>query len=246
MKKFPDHVALAMDGCAEWAQRGGHDEHASLHAATHAALETIQAAQALGVRYLTLLPARERIDPALQYTVLAAALRSHGSALLRRGLRLAAVGDQATAPPEVRQLLAELHKASEGNTGMQVSLALGYSGRGDVVRAARQLAAAVAAGRLLPEAITPESIQRLLTTVNLPEPDLIIRTGGRRRLVDALTFEGAYAELFFTSVLWPDFTPAELQRALADYGQRERRYGKISEQVQMGLATSPWLPSLAT
>ncbi len=80
----------------------------------------------------------------------------------------------------------------------------------------------------------------------MPEPDLIIRTGGRRRLVDALTFEGAYAELFFSAALWPDFSAAELQRALLDYSQRERRFGKVSEQVQGGLAAATWSPSLAS
>ena len=236
-----------MDGCAEWAQRGGQDQRQSLLAGAHAAVATITFAQDLGLRYLTLLPGKEHIEPALSWHMLAEALRTYGDDLRRRGLRLFTVGELGKAPDEVRRPLATLQAASESNTGMQVSLALGYSGRGDVVRVAQKLAAAVAAGRLLPEAITPEVIQRLLATVNLPEPDLIIRTGGRRRLVDALTFEGAYAELFFSAALWPDFSPAELQRALQDYVQRERRYGKISEQVQpSGPAFTAWAPSLAS
>ncbi|HRI53316.1 MAG TPA: polyprenyl diphosphate synthase [Pseudomonadota bacterium] len=246
MKRLPDHVAIVMDGCLQWGQRGGHDARESLLAGARATYETITAAQDLGLRYLTLLPGKERIAPALAWELLAEALHTYGDGLRRRGLRLLPVGELTTAPDEVRRMLAALHAESAGSSGMQVSLALGYSGRGDVVRVARQLAAAVAAGRLAPEAITPEAIQRLLTTVNLPEPDLIIRTGGRRRLVDALTFEGAYAELFFSAALWPDFSAAELQRALLDYAQRERRFGKISEQVQGGLAAAAWSPSLAS
>jgi undecaprenyl diphosphate synthase len=247
MKRLPNHLAIVMDGCAEWASHHGHDEKQSLLAGAHAAVATITAAQELGVRYLTLLPGRERIAPALSWQMLAEALRTYGDDLRRRGLRLGTVGELGQVPEPVRRSLAALQAASEGNTGMQVSLALGYSGRGDVVRVARQLAAAVAAGRMTPEAITPELIQQQLVTVNLPEPDLIVRTGGRRRLVDALTFEGAYAELFFSAALWPDFSPVELQRALQNYAQRERRFGKISEQVQTsGPAVTAWTPSLAS
>lgn len=246
MKRLPNHVAIVMEGCADWTQRCGQDLKDGLLAGARAAYETITAAQDLGLRYLTLLPSKERIDPELAWRMLSESLRTYGDELRRRGMRFCAVGDVMSAPEPVRRQLAALRAASAGGAGMQVSLALGYSGRGDVVRAARQLAAAVAAGRLLPEAITPESIQRLLATVSLPEPDLIIRTGGGRRLVDALTFEGAYAELFFSTALWPDFTAAELQRALLDYAQRERRFGKISEQVQGGLAAVPWQPSLVS
>lgn len=245
MKRLPNHVAIVMEGCADWAQRGGQDLKAGLLASARAAYETITAAQDCGLRYLTLLPGKERIDPELAWRMLAEALRTYGEELRRRGLRLCAVGDVMSAPEPVARQLAALRTASAGSSGMQVSLALGYSGRGDVVRAARQLAAAVAAGRLLPESITPESIKGLLATVSLPEPDLIIRTGGGRRLVDALTFEGAYAELFFSPSLWPEFSAAELHRALLDYAQRERRFGKISEQVQGGLAMA-WQPSLAS
>jgi undecaprenyl diphosphate synthase len=247
MKKVPNHVAIVMDGCEKWAQRRRQEPKESLLLGARAAYETIVAAQELGLRYLTLLPSREGLAPDLWWEMLAQALQTYGDELLRRRQRLVVVGKLATAPQEVRRMLSALCTASADNPGMQVSLALGYSGRGDVVHAARELAAAVAAGRLSPEAITPEVLQHSLATVNLPEPDLIVCTGGRRRLVDALTFEGAYAELFFSSALWPDFSAAELQRALVDYGQRERRFGKISEQVQLpGLATAAWTPSLAT
>jgi undecaprenyl diphosphate synthase len=247
MKKIPNHIAIVMDGCAEWAQRQGLAPKESLLAGARAAYETILAAQDLGLRYLTLLPGKERIEPALSWRMLGEALQTYGEDLRRRGLRMVTVGEPAQAPDEVRRMLTALRTTSADNRGMQVNLALGYSGRGDVVRVARQLAAAVAAGRMSPEAITPEAISRLLCTVNLPEPDLIIRTGGRRRLVDALTFEGAYAELFFSAVPWPDFAGTELQRALQDYAQRERRFGKTSEQVPAGgLAGPAWTPSLAS
>ena len=245
MKRLPNHIAIVMEGCADWAERGGRDPEEALLTGARVAYETITAAQDLGLRYLTLLPGKERIAPELAWRMLAQVLHTYGEDLRRRGLRLSAVGDLLAVPEPVQRQLTALRTASAGSAGMQVSLALGYSGRGDVVRVARQLAAAVAAGRLLPEAITPDSIQRLLATVSLPEPDLIIRTGGGRRLVDALTFEGAYAELFFSTALWPDFSATELQRALHDYGQRERRFGKISEQVQGGLAAAAWQPSLA-
>jgi undecaprenyl diphosphate synthase len=247
MKRLPNHVAIVMDGCAEWAQRCGQAPQVSLVAGAQAAYKTILGAQDLGLRYLTLLPGKERIEPELSWRMLAEALRTYGDELRRRGLRLITLGELGAAPEEVRRMLTGLRAASADNSGMQVSLALGYSGRGDVVRVARQLAVAVAAGRLSPEAITPEALQRLLATVNLPEPDLIIRTGGRRRLVDALTFEGAYAELFFSAALWPDFSAAELQQALQDYAQRERRFGKIAEQVTAGGLPAPaWAPSLAS
>lgn len=146
-------------------------------------------------------------------------------------VRLSAIGDLERMPSEVRERLDRCMRQTASNTGITLVLALSYSSRWELVRAARFLAAEVAEKHLLPEDINEDSISSVLTTADIPDPDLLIRTGGEYRISNFLLWQAAYAELYFTSQYWPDFDEESLYRAICDYQSRERRFGKISEQL---------------
>jgi undecaprenyl diphosphate synthase len=151
--------------------------------------------------------------------------------LRARGIRLTTIGDQAQLPAFVRGPLAALIAATRANRSMTLCLALSYGGRESLVRAARRLARAAAAGRLDPEAIDLARLAAALETRALPPPDLIIRTSGEQRLSNFLLWEAAYSELYFTEVMWPDFGADHLRAALAAYARRQRRFGRVAASV---------------
>jgi undecaprenyl diphosphate synthase len=151
--------------------------------------------------------------------------------LVKRGVAVQIIGDLDEVPTPTRRAMERLVADTKDGRAMTLSLGLSYGGRRDMVNAVRALAVRARTGQVIPEEITEASLRSYLTTSEIPDPDLIIRTGGERRLSDFLLFEAAYAELFFTDALWPDFTEATLDEALAVYGRRQRRYGRTSEQV---------------
>lgn len=234
MKKRADHVAILMDGCRLWSTERGLSPSSGLWASALTAAAAIEAAAQSGVRHLTLIPTdtfpMDSSDEAS--TVLFQFLRSHGETFRHLSLRFSAHGELSRLPLELQNKLSAMQAASAHELGMGLSLLLGYSGRRDLLRVARELAAEVKAGRLPADAISPTLIQQRLVTASLPPVDLILYTGRGQDLADALTFESAYAEFGFAHCLWPDFTPQDLQHALADFGLRERRFGKTSAQVQ--------------
>ncbi|MFO0576954.1 MAG: undecaprenyl diphosphate synthase family protein [Polyangia bacterium] len=241
MKKHPSHIALVARGSIAWARARGLDPRIGLRAGAQATEAAIIAASELGVHQLTLI-GLDGFDGRAAHPAAAAVLDAELQAaapLLRRlGVRLRCAGDLGTVPRALHTAMQAAASATEGHSGMQVTLLCGYRGRADLVRVARLLLGEVAAGVRPLDAIDEEAIEAELATAPLPRPDLIVRTGPLRQLTDALTFEGAYAELFFTGAPWPAFSGTDLSRALADYGQRERRFGKTSEQVQS--PTGPW------
>ncbi len=238
MKNLPNHVAIIMDGNGRWAEQRGLPRVLGHRAGTRTVRRIVEAVRQAGVRYLTLYTfsvanwerPREEVTGLLD--LIGETVRTDGADLLKNGVRVRVVGELEDLPQRVRQPVDWLIQASRHNRDLNLTLALSYGGRHDLCHAARQLAAQVAAGQLLPEEIDEALVRRTLTTADLPDPDLIIRTGGERRLSDFLVFESAYAELYFTDVLWPDVTGADLDVALRDYAGRERRFGKTSEQIQ--------------
>lgn len=248
MKKHPSHIALIADGSVGWARARGLEPLVGLRAGAEACKRVITAASELGVHQLTLVGLDgfdgRTVHPAAA-TLLVDELRAAGPLLRRLGVRLRCAGNLRALPAQLRDELPALcaAAATEGPTGMQLTLLLGYRGRQDLVRVARLLLDEVARGVRAIEDVDEEAIEAELATAPLPRPDLIIRTGEgpARRLADALTFEAAYAELFFTGAPWPALSAADLTRALLDYGQRERRFGKTSEQVQS--PAGPWSAS---
>jgi undecaprenyl diphosphate synthase len=160
----------------------------------------------------------------------------HTAEFVERGIRLQVIGDLEELPTPVRRKVEKTVGATEGCKRMVLTLALGYGGRNDLVGAVRAIAARAQAGMMLPEEVDEEMIRSFLTTHHLPDPDLVIRSGGEKRLSDFLLFECAMSELYFSKVMWPDFDEAILDAAISAYRNRQRRFGRTPEQIGQELA----------
>ncbi|HET6149075.1 MAG TPA: polyprenyl diphosphate synthase [Polyangia bacterium] len=230
---LPAHVAIIMDGNGRWASSQGLPREQGHRRGADAVRAVVRAAREIGIRALTLyaFSAQNWSRPGAEVGHLMDLLRTflidERAEILARGIRLVSIGDEARLPPLVRLPLRALVRASARNRGMTLCLALSYGGREAIVAAACKLARAVSDGRLRPEDITETLIDGTLDTRALPPVDLLIRTSGEQRLSNFLLWEGAYAELYFTPVLWPDFDRCELENALAAFARRERRYGRF-------------------
>jgi undecaprenyl diphosphate synthase len=234
---LPEHVAIIMDGNGRWAAARGDGRAEGHRQGAEAVRRVVRASREIGIRNLTLyaFSAQNWARPAAEVAELMRLLRrfvlEERAELNANGIRLVTVGDQARLPLFVRAPLAALVEATRANRGMTLCLALSYGGRESIVRAAQRLARAAAAGRLRPEAITEDHVIRALDTRALPPPDLIIRTSGEQRLSNFFLWEAAYAELYFTDVMWPDFGRDDLLAALEAFNRRQRRYGRLSASV---------------
>ncbi len=228
---LPTHVAIIMDGNGRWARQrhlpaaSGHREGAE------AVRRVVEVCADQGVRYLTLYAfslenwRRPADEVATLMNLLKRFLRERLPDLRKHGLRLNAIGDLEGLPEDVRAELLAAIDSTRNNQKGTLTLALNYGARQEMVAAARQLAAEVAAGRLRPEQIDEACFAAALQTHALPDPDLIIRTSGELRLSNFLLWQASYAEFWFTDTLWPDFGKEEFQAALDDYARRQRRYG---------------------
>jgi undecaprenyl diphosphate synthase len=245
LQKIPRHVAIIMDGNGRWAQRRG-----LLRVRGHVAgMESVRVvtrlARRLGISHLTLFAFSEENwqRPAMEIRVLMALMRSY----LRRELAemqdnqiaLKAIGNLAQLPERVRQELQETIAATAAGAKMDLTLAVSYGGRSEIVHAVQTLARDVAAGRLKPQDIDAALFSRYLCTAGLPDPDLIIRTSGEYRLSNFLLWQSAYTELYVTETLWPDFREDEFLKALETYQHRERRFGLTQEQIEALNASEP-------
>lgn len=231
---LPRHVALIMDGNGRWAAARGLPRLAGHRAGARAVREVVRAARELGLGHLTLYAfstenwQRPSAEVGALMGLLAEFLVEEQGELKANGIELHAIGDLARLPPRVRRLLAEVASATRSLDGMRLTLALAYGGRDELVRAARKLAAEVAAGRLWPEQVDERLVELRLDTAGTQDPDLVVRTGGESRLSNFLLWQSAYAELYVTEVPWPAFGRAELERALAWYAGRQRRFGGVA------------------
>jgi undecaprenyl diphosphate synthase len=237
LNHLPRHVGIIMDGNGRWAASRGGSRGEGHRQGAEAVRRTVRAARELAIPYLTLYAFSEQNwqRPAAEVADLMRLLRrfvlEERKELAARGIRLVTIGDESKLPVFVRGPLVALTEATRANRGMTLCLALSYGGRESLVRAAQRLATAAAAGRLRPEAIGEADLARALETRALPPPDLIIRTSGEQRLSNFLLWEAAYAELYFTEVMWPDFGREDLLAALAAFSRRQRRFGRLSESV---------------
>jgi len=228
---LPRHVAIIMDGNGRWAAERGMPREAGHRRGADAVRDTVRAARELGVSVLTLyaFSAQNWSRPSGEIAHLMALLRTfliaERAELLSAGIRVVAIGDEARLPRLVRMPLSLLRQSTARNEGMTLCLALSYGGRESLVAAARALARAARDGRLRPDDITERDVDEALDTGDLPPVDLVIRTSGEQRLSNFLLWESAYAELYFTRVLWPDFGRVDLEDALASFAQRQRRFG---------------------
>lgn len=230
----PQHVAVIMDGNGRWATARGLPRAAGHRAGAQAVRRTIEAAMEAGVGWLTLYAFssenwRRPADEVLELTgLLRHYIRQELAELSRQGVRVRILGDRARFEPETRAELDRAERATLGNTRMNLNMALSYGARDEIAAAARAAAQAVADGTLDPAALTAERFEHFLSTAGMPDPDLMIRTSGERRLSNFLLWQSAYAELIFLDVLWPDFGQAEFNGALAEFARRERRFGARS------------------
>lgn len=237
---LPRHVAIILDGNGRWAQSRGRPRTDGHEHGADAVRAAVRGCRERNIRYLTLYAfsvanwARPLDEIEALMRLCAEFAERERAELCERGVSVVAIGDLENIPTPTRRAVEALVEATAGGEAMTLALALSYGGRQDVVNAMKQIAIHARAGLVIPEEISEKSLRRFLTTSELPDPDLVIRTGGERRLSDFLLFESAYAELFFTETLWPDFTDATLDEALAAYARRERRFGRTGAQVRQG------------
>ena len=230
------HVAIVMDGNGRWATGRGLPRTLGHRKGIDAVQRTIDAAIALDVGYLTLFGfstenwRRPILEVGELMKLLRFFLRGKLRALHRKGVRLRFIGERDRLAPDIVDLLVESETLTQGNTQLNLTIALSYGARQEITEAARRVAREVAAGTLAPEAIDEALFAARLFTADLPDPDLIIRTSGEQRISNFLLWQAAYAELVFVDTLWPDFGHAELEAALTEFRSRERRYGAVGGQ----------------
>ncbi len=229
--RLPRHVAIIMDGNGRWAQARGLPRIAGHRQGADAVRRTLVAAGELGIPYLTLFGfssenwKRPPDEIESLMGLLRHYLRSEIAELHRHGVRLRIIGERDRLAGDIAGLIRNAEILTRDNDRLNLTIALSYGGRAEIVAAARAIAAEVMAGKLALDRIDEAAIGRHLFTSELPEPDLLIRTSGEQRISNFLLWQCAYAELVFTKTLWPDFGRADLEQAVADFGGRERRYG---------------------
>ncbi|GAA4307383.1 isoprenyl transferase [Nibribacter koreensis] len=235
---LPQHIAVIMDGNGRWAKKKGNLRIFGHQNAITAVRETVEASAELGVEYLTLYAfstenwsrPKQEVEALMQ--LLVSTISKETATLNKNNIRLQAIGDTASLPNSCRKQLQEAIAKTNQNTRMTLVLALSYSGRWDITNAVQQIAKAVQAGEINPEQITEQTVEKYLATAGMPDPSLLIRTSGEQRISNFLLWQLAYTELYITELLWPDYRKEHLYEAILAYQQRERRFGKTSEQLQ--------------
>jgi undecaprenyl diphosphate synthase len=236
-QKLPVHIAIIMDGNGRWArERGSHRIFGHQNGIT-AVRETVEGAGELGIKFLTLYAfskenwerPKKEIDALLGLMV--STINSETETLIKNNVRLLVIGDVHSLPGYIVDKLNEVIKLTESNSGLTLIIALSYSARWEIADAARQIAADVVKGKIGTEEIDERIFAGYLLTGNIPDPELLIRTSGEYRVSNFLLWQIAYAEMYFTPVLWPDFRKKDLYAAIIDFQKRERRFGKTSEQL---------------
>lgn len=236
--RIPRHVAVIMDGNGRWAQQRGLDRTAGHKAGARVVRETLEECVRCGVEYLTLYSFSQENwkRPEQEVSALMALcvqyLRSEQAELTEKGVRLRVIGDREGLPAAVRDAINECEQATRRDVGPTLCLALNYSSREEIARAARLLAQDAATGKLNPADIGPEAISSKLYTSGMPDPDLLIRTAGEMRVSNYLLWQISYAELVVTPTLWPDFSKTDLHAAIREYASRNRKFGGLSETAR--------------
>ena len=233
----PRHVAIIMDGNGRWAASRGLPRGEGHRRGVEALRRAVQAAADLGIGFLTIFSfsAENWSRPAAEIRELMALLRRfvrHDLAdLHRKGVRVRVIGERESLDAEIRRLLDEAEELTKDNEKLVLVVAFNYGARQEIARAARRMAAAVAAGDLAVSAVTVDKLASYLDAPDLPDPDLIIRTSGEQRLSNFLLWQAAYSELVFVPTYWPDFDRASLENAITEYHRRERRFGGLIVRV---------------
>jgi len=234
---IPSHIAIIMDGNGRWAKQRGTQRIFGHRNGVQAVREAIEASAELGVKYLTLYAFstenwnRPKIEVDALMSLLINTIKTETETLIKNNIALKTIGDTQSLPKTVQKKLNEVVENSSKCTGLTVILALSYSSRWEITNAARRLVEDFSNKKFAVEDINEEKFNSYMTTAGIPDPELMIRTSGEYRISNFMMWQLAYTELYFTPTLWPDFDKEELYKAIIDYQKRERRYGKISEQL---------------
>ncbi len=235
LERVPRHIAIIMDGNGRWAKQRGHERSFGHQAGAETVHVIAEEAARLGVKYLTLYTfstenwSRPETEIAALMGLLFDSIEEE--TFMKNNISFRVIGDISKLPDNVQKRLNDCIEHTSANTGMCLVLALSYSSRWELTEATRRIAEEVKADILSPEEIDDRTVSRHLATSFMPDPDLLIRTGGEIRLSNYLLWQCAYSELYFCDTYWPDFREEELCRAICDFQKRERRFGKTSEQI---------------
>ena len=238
MQRLPSHIAIIMDGNGRWAKEKGEDRlFGHLHG-VESVREIVEGCAELGLQYLTLYAFSTENWDRPEYEVsglmelLVDTIRKEVPTLNKNNIRLHVIGDIDMLPEAAKKELKDALAETSVNTGLNLIMALSYSSRWEIINAVKKIATVVKQGKLEPSDITQDTLQQYLTTARYPDPELMIRTSGEYRISNFLLYQLAYAELYFTNTLWPDFRKENLYEAILDYQNRERRFGKTGEQIK--------------
>jgi undecaprenyl diphosphate synthase len=236
-KKLPEHIAIIMDGNGRWAKRKGNERIFGHKNGVKAVRDTVEAAAELGISYLTVYAFstenwnRPRTEIDALMSLLVSTLDSETKTLMDNNISLVTIGDMESLPTRVRNHMQRTIEKTSKNNGMKLVLALSYSARWEILDAMKSLAVKIESGEITSGDLSCDMISNNLQTKDIPDPELLIRTSGEYRISNFLLWQIAYAELYFTDTLWPDFRKEDLYAAICNFQNRERRFGKISEQV---------------
>ena len=232
----PNHVAIILDGNGRWAKAKGLPRTAGHVQGAKTVEDICEIAYNMGINYLTVyaFSTENWSRPNDEVTALMNLLRSYMKNAIKRAQKnnmcVRVIGDKSKLAPDLIEKIDELEAITKNNTGLHFQIAINYGSRDEITRAVRKLSEKVAKGELAPEDITEEKIADELDTAGLPDPDLMIRTSGEQRISNFLLWQLAYSEFYYTSVPWPDFNKAELEKAVEAYENRDRRYGRVKEE----------------
>ena len=235
-QNLPRHIAFIMDGNGRWAKSKGMPRNYG-HVQGAKTVETIcEEAYRMGIQYLTVyaFSTENWNRPKDEVDALMGLLRNYMKTCLKTAAKnnmcVRIIGEKSRLDADIRKRMEQLEEATRNNTGLHFQIAINYGGRDEIVRAVQKLAKEVAEGRIAADAVTEEMISEALDTKGIPEPDLLIRTCNEQRISNFLLWQLAYTELYFTPIAWPDFSKEELEKAIAAYNKRDRRYGLVKEE----------------
>lgn len=237
LSNVPKHIAVIMDGNGRWAKNQGHQRLYGHNFGVESVREVLKGAMEIKVKYLTLYAfstenwsrPKEEVDGLMD--LLVRTIAGEVEELNAKGVRLMAIGDLDGLPESCREELKKAMVRTASNTAINLVLALNYSARWELVNATKKIAEKIQKGELTPDQINDVVVTNSLTTNNIPDPELLIRTSGEHRISNFLLWQIAYTEFYFTDTLWPDFNREDLYKAIVDYQSRERRFGMVSEQI---------------
>lgn len=235
--KLPIHIAIIMDGNGRWAKKKGNKRIFGHKNGVKAVRETVEVAGEIGIKYLTLYAFstenwnRPRVEVDALMSLFISAVKNETENLIKNNVRMKAIGNLESLPISVLENLNEIIDKTKNNTGLTLILALSYSSRQEITNAVKNITKQITSGNITSKDITEKMISSHLYTNEFPDPELLIRTSGEYRISNFLLWQISYTELYFTDTLWPDFSREDFLKAIYNFQQRERRFGKTSEQL---------------